>query len=130
MGFSLAQCYNAAQTVLSREDIPIGITILSFCNFVGGTIFVSVCQGILSSTLRIQLHQSIPGLDVSSISKAGASDLSSLVPTDQLPLLLDAYNKGINNVFYCALGLSGLAFAASWFVEWKSVKKQPGVTED
>jgi len=129
MGISLAQCYNAAQTVLSREDIPIGITILSFCNFVGGTIFVSVCQGILSSTLKTQLRQSVPGLDVSSLSRSGASDLSSLVSADQLPLLLEAYNKGINNVFYCALGLSALAFAASWFVEWKSVKKQPEVAE-
>ncbi|KAK4944494.1 hypothetical protein LTR10_016168 [Elasticomyces elasticus] len=129
MGLSLAQVYNAAQTVLSREDIPIGITILSFCNFVGGTIFVSVCQGILSSTLRTQLRQSIPELDVSSISTSGASDLSSLVSADQLPLLLEAYNKGVDNVFYCALGLSCLAFTASWFVEWKSVKRQSDVAE-
>lgn len=130
MGLSLAQVYNAAQTVLSREDIPIGITILSFCNFLGGTVFVSVCQGILSSTLKEQLRHSIPGLDVLSISSSGASDLSSLVSAEQLPLLLRAYDKGIDNVFYCALGLSCLAFAASWFVEWKSVKKQPNVTED
>ncbi|KAH8899096.1 MFS general substrate transporter [Thozetella sp. PMI_491] len=122
MGLSLAQCNNAAQTVLSRADIPVGITVLNFANFLGGTIFVSVCQGILSSTLSSQLSQSIPGLDVSSIASAGATDLSKLVPQDQLPLLYEAYNRGINNVFYCALGLSGLSFVASCFLEWKTVK--------
>ncbi|KAF2489863.1 MFS general substrate transporter [Lophium mytilinum] len=127
MGMSLSQCNNAAQTVLAREDIPIGITIINFGNFVGGTIFVSICQGILSSTLRSKLAQQIPGLEVSSISNSGATDFSKLVPPSQLPILLAAYNEGINNVFYCALGVSGFAFVASWFVEWKSVKgKQVG----
>ncbi len=119
---ALAQCNNAAQTVLSREDIAVGITIINFGNFVGGTIFVSICQGILSSTLRSQLREHIPGLDVAAISSSGATNLAKLVAPDQLPILLQAYNKGIDNVFYVALGVSAFAFLASWFVEWKSVK--------
>ncbi|KAF2802381.1 putative MFS multidrug transporter [Mytilinidion resinicola] len=130
MGMSLAQCNNAAQTVLSREDIPMGITIINFGNFIGGTVFVSICQGILSSTLRTQLGQQIPDLDLSSISTAGATELSKLVPSSQLPILQAAYNKGINNVFYCALGVSSSAFVASWFVEWRSVKSSQVVNED
>ncbi|KAF2440246.1 MFS general substrate transporter, partial [Karstenula rhodostoma CBS 690.94] len=122
MGMSLAQCNNAAQTVLSHEDIPIGITIINFGNFVGGTIFVSICQAILSSTLQSRLAQKIPGLDVSSIVHAGATDLAKLIPVDQLPVFHAAYNEGIVNVWYCALGVSAFAFVASWFVEWKSVK--------
>lgn len=117
MGFSLAQRNNAAQTVLSRKDIPIGITILNFATSVGGTIFVSVSQGVQASTLRTQLRQSIPGLDASSLSSTGATDLSKLVPHDQLSQLLAAYNKGIDNVFCVALSVSCLAFVASWFVE-------------
>jgi hypothetical protein len=129
MGMSLSQCNNAAQTVLSRKDIAIGITIINFGNFVGGTIFVSICQGILSSTLQSKLGQQIPGLDVSSISSSGATDLSKLVPPSQLQVLQAAYNKGINNVFYCALGVAGFVFVASWFVEWKSVKGKQVVNE-
>jgi hypothetical protein len=79
MGMSLAQCNNAAQTVLSPADLPIGITIINFGNFVGGTIFVSICQSILSSTLQSQLAQKIPDLDVSSVLHAGATDLMKLI---------------------------------------------------
>jgi hypothetical protein len=53
----------------------------------------------------------------------GATDFTSTVPKDKLPLFLEAYNAAINNVFYCALGLASLAFVSSFFVEWKTVKK-------
>ena len=122
IGFSLAQPLNAAQTVLSREDIPTGITIVNFSNFIGGTIFVSVCQGVLSSTLSSHLRDSIPGLDPSTLSSAGATDLSKLVPVDKVPVFLEAYNHAIVNVFYVALGLAALAFLAAWGMEWKTVK--------
>jgi hypothetical protein len=129
MGMSLAQCNNAAQTVLSPADLPIGITIINFGNFVGGTIFVSICQSILSSTLQSQLAQKIPDLDVSSVLHAGATDLMKLIPPEQLPFLHAAYNKGIVNVWYCTLGVSAFAFLGSWFVEWKSVKGQQVISE-
>lgn len=130
MGMSLAQCNNAAQTVCSREDLPIGMTIINFGNFVGGTVFVSVCQTILSSTLQSQLAQQIPGLDVSAIVHAGATDLAKLIPTDKLPLFHIIYNQAIVNVWYVALGVSAFAFMASWFVEWKSVKGQKPVISE
>jgi hypothetical protein len=129
MGMSLAQCNNAAQTVLSPEDLPIGITIINFGNFVGGTVFVSICQSILSSTLQSQLAQKIPDLDVSSILHAGATDLAKLIPLEQLPVFHAAYNEGVVNVWYCALAVSAFAFVASWFVEWKSVKGQQVISE-
>lgn len=128
MGMSLTQCQNAVQTVSAKEDIPIAITIINFAQFFGGTVFVSVCQGVLSNTLRTKLSRSIPGLDVTAVSSSGATDLSKLVSKNQLPLLLAAYNAAIDNVFYCALAVSCVAFGASLFVEWKTVKKQPEIT--
>lgn len=122
MGLTLSQPLNAAQTVLSRADIPLGITIINFGNFVGGTIFVSICQALLSSTLRSQLSAKIPGLDVSKLSSVGATDLARLVEPGQLGLLREAYNEGVRQVWYVALGVSVFAFVASWGVEWKSVK--------
>ena len=127
IGLSLAQSNIAAQTVLSREDIPVGITIITFAQQAGGTIFVSVCQGILSNTLSTQLSKSIPNLDIAALSSSGATDLSKLVSADQLPVLLAAYNTAIVNVFYCALALSCLALVSSFFFEWKTVRKQPEV---
>ncbi|KAK8001079.1 SGE1 [Apiospora marii] len=126
LGLSLAQTLNAAQTVLSREDIPVGITIINFGNLVGGTVFVSICQGVLSATLTTELAR-IPGdkLDAHVLLGSGATEVTRLVPGDQLPAFLAAYNKGINNIFYVALAASILGFVASLFLEWKSVKTQP-----
>jgi len=129
LGLSLAQANIACQTVLSREDIPIGITIIAFAQFFGGTVFVTVCQTVLSNTLTSQLSMKIPGLNAATLSGTGATKLSSLVPNDELPVLLAAYNLAIRNVFYVALAVSCLAFAASFFFEWKSVRKQDEIAE-
>ncbi|KAK8036215.1 major facilitator superfamily transporter [Apiospora rasikravindrae] len=124
LGLSLIQTVNAAQTVLSREDIPVGITLINFGNLVGGTIFVSVCQGVLSGTLTTELAK-IPGgtIDVHALLGSGATDVRKLLTPDQLPAFLAAYNKGIDNIFYVALAAALLAFVASLFLEGKSVKK-------
>ena len=120
---------NAVQTVLTREDIPTGLTIVNFANFLGGTIFVSVSQGIFSHTLATELARDIPGLDVSSTLNHGATDLAKSVSLDQVPLLLAAYSKGIDNIFYLTLAVSGLAFVAAWFLEWKTVRKPEELVE-
>lgn len=125
IGLSLAQPNIAVQTVLSRGDIPVGITILGFAQFFGGTVFITVCQSVLSSTLKSQLAGSILNLNPAALSSTGATDLTSLVTKDQLPLLLAAYNIAIDNVFYIALAMSCVSFVASFFVEWRTVKKQP-----
>lgn len=120
----MIQSNNAVQTVLSKEDIPIGVTIINFAQFVGGTIFIGVCQTVLSNTLKSELATKIPGLDVRKISSSGATNLTRLVSKDMLPILLAAYNKGLVNVFYCALGVASLAFVASLFVEWRTVRQK------
>ncbi|KAH8667075.1 major facilitator superfamily protein [Xylariales sp. PMI_506] len=124
-GMSLQQCAMAAQTVLKGEDIPIGLTMIAFAQFLAGTISVSVCQTVLTNTLTSELSKSLPGFDVSVIANAGATEIQGLVAKDDLPIVLAAYNAGIDNTFYCTLAVSCLAFVASFFMEWKSVKSQP-----
>lgn len=123
----MAQANNAAQTVLSREDIPIGITLITFAQLAGGSVFVAVSQAILSSTLSTQLSTKIPGFDPADLSATGTTDLSTLVPKDLLPVLLAVYDDAMDNVFYCALALSCVAFVASFFLEWKTMRKQAEV---
>ncbi|KAH8169375.1 major facilitator superfamily protein [Sarocladium implicatum] len=130
MGLALTQPINAVQTVLPREDIPTGLTLVNFMNFVGGTIFVSVSQGLLTNTLNSELRRSIPDLDVTALMGQGATDLSEAVSRDQLPVLLDAYNLGLRHVFLCAMAVSCLAFASSCFLEWKTVKPQQEASKD
>jgi len=128
-GLSLIQPQNVIQTVLNREDIPTGVTIVTTAQFLGGTVFVPVCQSILSNTLRSQLASKIPGLDTAKIAQSGATEIAQLVSKEQLPVLLAAYNKGIVNIFYCALAMACAAFVASGFLGWKSMKKDMVVKE-
>ena len=119
---ALQQATNAANAVLSPKDIPIGVTIIQFANIAGGTIFVSVCQAILSSTLKSGLADS--GVDPSAIAHAGATDIRGLVGKDKLDLVLEMYNLGVDRLFYVSVGLASLSFVCSLFMEWRSMKTQ------
>lgn len=121
---TLQQCPMAAQTVLTKKDVPIGLTIMSFVQFLAGTVSVSACQTILANTLTSELSKNLPGFDASAISSAGATEIKGLVSKQDLPIVLAAYNAGIDNTFYCALAASCVAFVASFFMEWKSVKSR------
>jgi hypothetical protein len=121
---TLQQCAMAAQTVLAKKDVPIGLTIIAFAQFLAGTISVSVCQTVLANTLTHELSKRLPGFDVSVIANAGATQIQGLVSKEELPIVLTAYNTGIDNTFYCALAATCLAFLASFFIEWKSVKSR------
>lgn len=86
--------------------------------------FVSVAQTVLSNTLASRLSKILPGFDPALITRTGATDIRKLVPKDKLTLVVAAYNTAINNVYYCALAASCLAFAAACFMEWKSVRSK------
>ena len=123
MGLVLQQPNIAVQTVLPKEQVAIGITLLAFIQFLGGTIFVAVCQNLLQNKLITGLTGKVTDFDPARIAKLGATSLRELVPTEQLPLVLDVYNDALRSVWYVALGLSCLIFLGSFGLEWKSVKK-------
>jgi hypothetical protein len=89
---TLQQCSIAAQTVLAKKDITIGLTIIAFAQFLASTISLSVSQTILANTLTSQLSKNLPGFDASVIANAGATQLEGLVSKEDLPTVLTAYN--------------------------------------
>lgn len=112
----------AAQTVLPNDQIPIGLTVINFVQTLGGTVFVTVCQTLLDNRLVAGLEGKIAGFDPSMVSNSGATSLRTLVPADQVPLLLEVYNDSIRAIWYVGLSMACLAFLASFGLEWKSVK--------
>lgn len=125
LGLSLQQPFTAAQTVLADEDVPTGVTILTFTQSLGATVFVSASQAILSHTLSSRHSESLPGFDASVVARTGVTDLRNMVAQSQQSVLFEAYNSGIVNVFFCALAAAALTMIASLFFEWKTVRKQP-----
>ncbi|KAF1920691.1 major facilitator superfamily domain-containing protein [Ampelomyces quisqualis] len=114
----------AAQTVPSKEDVSIGLFIISLANFLGSTVFVTVGQALLQAQLLKKLQIIVPGFDSSRLTDGGASSIRTLASSEQLPAVLQAYNESIRTVWFLALGLAYLILLASLGLECKNVKNQ------
>lgn len=127
IGMAVQQGVIAVQTVLKLDQIPVGIAAIISMQSLGGAVFVSVGNNILQNTLNeASATNELPGVDVKAVITAGATQFRSIVPATTLPALLVVYNTALRKVFTCAIPLSGLAFFASFFLEWKSVRdKKP-----
>ncbi|KAI9851820.1 MAG: hypothetical protein M1838_002678 [Thelocarpon superellum] len=122
LGIGFQQPNMAAQTVLARPDVPTGVSIVQFAQLLGGAVFLSVAQNILSSRLASGLGHLVPHLDPHTVGNLGATELRSLVKPEKLGELLEVYNGALRQVFYLATGLAATAVLGAAALEWKSVK--------
>jgi len=123
LGLGMQQPSVAAQTVLTRKDVPTGIALVMFGQQLGGAIFVSVGQNVLSNRL-IEGIKGVPGLDPHTITDAGATAIRGLVRPQFLGIVLNAYNRALTNVFDIVVAVSCLTIVGALAMEWKSVKKE------
>ena len=124
LGAVLQQPNIAVQTVLPDRDVSIGIALLNFIGFLGGSVFVTVAQTLLQNRLQQGLKGLIPNFDPSEVTNAGAASLRSRVSPAKLPAVLKVYNDSMRSIWYLGLGLACLVFVGSLGMEWKSVKKE------
>ena len=110
--------------MLPDDEVSIGLSLLSFITFLGGSLFVTVSQTLLDKKLIEGLKGVIPNLNPTTLADGGATTLRNMVPKDELPTVIDIYNVSIRSIWYLALALSCLIFVASLGMEWKSVKKR------
>lgn len=112
----------AVQATLPKEDIPTGVAITFFAQQLGGAIFVSVGQTILSGVLVSQLSH-ISGLDANMIVTTGATELHRLVPEQFMETVVYAYNNACTRIFFAAMALSFAQLVCAFGVEWRSIRK-------
>jgi hypothetical protein len=129
LGLGMQAASLAAQAVLPMPDVPMGIAIMFFAQQLGGGIFTSVGQNLLSTYLVSHL-KGIPGLSPEQVTSEGARDLISSVPPEYQLKVKTIYNQAISEIFRCAMGVALVAVVAALFMEWKNVKKMkpPGFT--
>ncbi|KAF5604682.1 major facilitator superfamily transporter [Fusarium pseudocircinatum] len=121
LGLGMQTSGLAVQATLSKDDIPIGISITFFAQQLGGAIFVSVGQTVLNGLLAKHLSD-IPNLTPKKIVDAGATELNKIVPAEYMPLVKDAYNIAITRIFFVSLALTLAQLICALGVEWKSIK--------
>ncbi|KAJ9604219.1 hypothetical protein H2200_011053 [Cladophialophora chaetospira] len=122
VGLGLQQTNIAAQAVLDKKDAPTGVSLVFFCQGLGGTISVAMAQNILDNKLIAGL-KGYSNISPHDIATTGATQLRKAFTPEQLPEVLKVYNHSIIIVFYTALAFSCAAIFGGLCMEWKSVKK-------
>jgi MFS family permease len=123
LGLALQMPSMAAQTVLKNADVPIGASLMFFAQWLGGAIFVSVGQNVLTTKLVSGLV-SIPGFNPKYVTTTGATELRKFVPEQFLGEVLGVYNGALVKVFEIALILSCFSIIGALAMEFKSVKER------
>ncbi|KAJ7626965.1 putative MFS multidrug transporter [Roridomyces roridus] len=125
MGLGTQQPVVAAQTLLRAEDVPTGTSLVMFMQTLGGALFISTAQNVLTNKLTSGLVKAVPGIDVATVINAGATNLRSAVNAADLPTVIKVYNDALGSVFNVALGLACVSFLGSVAMEWVSTNILP-----
>ncbi|EJT77821.1 aflatoxin efflux pump [Gaeumannomyces tritici R3-111a-1] len=125
LGFGMQTAGLAVQTVLPMADVSTGIAINFFAQQLGGAVFTSVGQAILSNLLVGELA-GVNGLDPQKIVRGGITALLRTVPPEVVPIIANAYNFACTKIFLAAMGLTFGALVSACFMEWRSIKKPKG----
>jgi len=123
IGIGMQQASVAAQTVLEKQDVPTGVSLIFFGQMLGGAIFISVGQNIFTSNLVTRLTALNHGLTPEQIINTGATDLRDALPANELHDVLVEYNLALRQVFLVATVVSALSLLGALMMEWRSVKK-------
>ncbi|KAH1296387.1 hypothetical protein KXW42_008786 [Aspergillus fumigatus] len=122
-GFGLGTCNQipnmAAQTVLPREQVAIGASLMFFAQQLFGAVFTSIGENVLSNQLAKRL-----AISSQTVQNTGATQLLEHVPVDDRVASLGAYNDSLQVVFQVGLIMACLAILGAVPMEWRTVKKE------
>ena len=123
LGMGMQQANLAAQVVLNRRDVSVGASLMVFSQSLGGAIFISVGQNILSNKLASGLAE-LGGINPQAVVSSGATDIRNIVPAQLLPQVLEIYNLAIRDAFYAGLAMACFTIFGALLMEWRNIKKE------
>ena len=126
-GFGFGACIQApnmaAQTVLPRDEVSIGASLMLFSQTLFGAIFVSVGQNVLDGQLAKRLSD-IAKITPQQIEAAGSTGLFKIIPPQFHNSVLIAYNASLRTCFQVGLVMACLAIIGALGMEWRNVKTE------
>jgi len=99
------------------------MSLVAFCQTLGGALFLSFAQTGFNTGLGEALHQYAPEVSAAEVAAIGATQFRHLLPKESIPGVIKSYNQSINHVFYIAAGAAVASFVVAWGIGWKSIKK-------
>ncbi|EED16793.1 conserved hypothetical protein [Talaromyces stipitatus ATCC 10500] len=125
-GFGLGACFQtpnmAAQTVLPRNEVSIGASLMLFGQTLFGAILVSIDQNVLDGQLANRLA-GIADITPQQIENAGVTGILAMIPSEYHEAALEAYNASLRVCFQVAVVVACLALLGGLGMEWRSVKE-------
>lgn len=112
----------AAQTVLKRDDISIGVSLMMFGMTLFSAIFVQIGQNVLDNQL-VKGLRGLVSITSHDIQNAGATGLLNIIPSSQHEAALQVYNSALRLCFRVAVIMACIAIFGGATMEWRSVKK-------
>ncbi|KAL3478143.1 major facilitator superfamily domain-containing protein [Aspergillus californicus] len=116
----------AVQTFASKSNHSIATGLVMLSQYLGGAIFLAVCQVVFSSGLSGELARYAPSVDAEMLMAAGAGAVRDVVEPSMLDGVVKAYNGAVVRTLYVAVASAGGAFAFAGAMGWVSVKKPEG----
>ncbi|EED13941.1 methyltransferase, putative [Talaromyces stipitatus ATCC 10500] len=125
----------ASQEYLSRDSIAIASSAIALCQYLTGSIAISVAQAIFQNGLTPALEKYAPNVDPTIILDAGATGYADVLPADQLPRVRFAYNEALVKVFFLPTATAAVAALLSFGFSWKKIgveehKEMPPAVSD
>ncbi|KAI1074270.1 MFS general substrate transporter [Whalleya microplaca] len=120
----------AIQSVTTGEELSSGMAFMVFTQSLFPAVLLTLCNLILVENLKTQLPEHAPGVNPSTIVKAGATNFRSTVGSGDLPGVLDAYSNSMNRVFYLVAALAAVSSIFIWGMGWKDLRKRGEVAAD
>lgn len=121
MGLAIPQPWSAIQTALAAEEIPLGMTAVSFAISIGAALSTSVSQNVFANLLRQGLH-GVPGVDADAILHSGVTDLLQAVPDSERAHVIGVFNFALTSTFWVCVVVVALGMVAALSMDWNSVK--------
>ncbi|RAH76889.1 MFS general substrate transporter [Aspergillus japonicus CBS 114.51] len=114
----------AIQNAVQGDDVSTAMAMMTCAQTFGGAIFLAVAEVIFAQALRTEIPRYAAGVDAAVVIQAGATGFRSVVSSEDLPAVVRAFAKSVDQVFYLTTALSVAQFVFAWGVGWRSVKKE------
>jgi hypothetical protein len=123
-GASLQLGLISIQGVTTGEELSSGMAFMVFTQSLFPAVVLSMCNLILVASLKGELPQKAPTVDVDAVIKAGATNFRSIVDADELSGVVAAYANSVRNVFYLVTAMVVLSGVFIYGIGWQDLRKR------
>ena len=122
-GIGISSPIISLQTLLKKNDLPIGLAVSGFGQTMGSAIWIVVSATLFQTRLMAEIAVYSPSVNATTLDNAGLSDILALVGSERLHEVLMGYDKAVMQTLYMPLALTMATVIGSAFTEWHSVKQ-------